>query len=61
MQACRVSQRLMRQASTAAKLSPPATFHDLRRSYGSLLINAGASGEVIQKLLGDSDVRMFAW
>lgn len=50
--------RLMREANREARLDPPARFHDLRRSYGSLLINAGASGEVIQKLLGHSDMRM---
>lgn len=50
--------RLMREANQEARLDPPAHFHDLRRSYGSLLINAGASGEVIQKLLGHSDMRM---
>ena len=48
----------MRAANRAAKINPPARFHDLCRSYGSLLINAGASGEVIQKLLGHSDMRM---
>jgi integrase len=50
--------RRMRAASKGAKLNVPATFHDLRRSYGSLLINRGASGEVIQELLGHADMRM---
>jgi integrase len=50
--------RAMRAACTAAKISPPATFHDLRRSYGSLMLNAGSSAEVIQKLLGHADLRM---
>jgi integrase len=50
--------RAMRAACTAAKISPPATFHDLRRSYGSLMLNSGSSAEVIQKLLGHADLRM---
>jgi integrase len=50
--------RLMREVSATTKLDPPATFHDLRRSYASLLINAGAGGETIQKLLGHADLRM---
>jgi integrase len=50
--------RRMRAASKVAKLKPPATFRDLRRSYGSLLINRGVDAEVIQELLGHADMRM---
>ncbi len=50
--------RLMRNACTAAKITPPAVFHDLRRSCGSLLLNAGIAAEAIQELLGHADVRM---
>jgi integrase len=52
-----VSKR-MRAASEAAKIEPRITMHDLRRSYGSLLLNAGVPIEVIQELLGHSDSRM---
>lgn len=50
--------RQMRAACEAAKIEPPAVFHDLRRSYGSLLLNSGASADAIQELLGHADLRM---
>ncbi len=50
--------RHMAAASTAGKITPPAKFHDLRRSYASLLINAGTDAEIIKELLGHSDLRM---
>jgi integrase len=50
--------RQMRAACHAAEISPPAVFHDLRRSYGSLLINARVSADAIQDLLGHADLRM---
>jgi integrase len=50
--------RQMRAACQAAEISPPAVFHDLRRTYGSLLINARVSADVIQDLLGHADLRM---
>jgi integrase len=49
--------RLMRKACTAARIAPPAVFHDLRRSYGSLLLNAGTSADAVQELLGHTDLR----
>ena len=32
--------------------------HDLRRSYGSLMLNSGAALEVVQETLGHADTRM---
>jgi integrase len=49
--------RGMRRACLAAKIAP-ARFHDLRRSYGSLLLNAGAAPDTIRRLLGHADMRM---
>ena len=52
--------RAMREACQAAGINPPAVFHDLRRSYGSLMLNAGASMDDIRVALGHADGRMTA-
>jgi integrase len=44
--------RRMREASKAAKIDPPVTLTDLRDAYGSLLLNAGVSLEVVSKAMG---------
>jgi integrase len=48
----------MRAACTAAAISPPATFRDLRRSYGSLLLNSRVPADATQELLGHADLRI---
>ena len=53
----RTWQKGMRRAVTAAEIEP-ATVRDLRRSFGTLLINAGARAESVQRLLGHGDQRM---
>jgi integrase len=50
--------RTMKDASAVAGIVPRLTFHDLRRSYGSLMLNGGASIESIQQVLGHADMRM---
>lgn len=50
--------RAMRDAVAQAKLGSPAVFYDLRRTYGSLLANAGARDTTIAASLGHSDTRM---
>jgi integrase len=45
-------------ASKAAGITPCVTMHDLRRTYGSLMLNEGAPIEVVQQVLGHSDTRM---
>jgi integrase len=44
--------RRMKDASKAAKMKPPVTLTDLRDAYGSLLLNAGVSLEVVSKAMG---------
>ena len=51
-------QRPLEEASRAAKLDPPATFHILRHTYASALAMRGAPMGVIAAQLGHSDTRM---
>jgi integrase len=51
-------KRRMIVACMAAKIEPRATFHTLRHTYGSLLVNSGGSLNVISKALGHADTRM---
>lgn len=48
----------MARASKASRITPPARFHDLRRSYASLLINRGTDAEINRELLAHADLRM---
>jgi integrase len=50
--------REMKAACEGAEISPPAVFHDLRRTYGSLLLNEHVASDAIQELLGHADLRM---
>jgi len=48
--------RRMQSASMLARISPSATFHEIRHSYASLLINKGATLEIIAAALGHSSI-----
>ncbi|MEQ9122925.1 MAG: tyrosine-type recombinase/integrase [Alphaproteobacteria bacterium] len=50
--------RRMTNASAAARIDPPATFHILRHTYASRLARAGAPMAVIAAQLGHSDTRI---
>jgi integrase len=50
--------RLMRDACVAAQITPPATFHHLRHTYGSRLAMRGVPMGVIAAQLGHADTRM---
>ena len=51
-------QRPLEEASSAAKIDPPATFHILRHTYASSLAMKGVPMGVIAAQLGHSDTRM---
>ena len=48
--------RRMREASQAAKITPPVTLTDLRDAYGSLLLNKSVSLEVVSKAMGHASI-----
>jgi integrase len=51
-------QRPLAEASTRARIEPPATFHILRHTYASALAMRGVPMGVIAAQLGHSDTRM---
>lgn len=50
--------RRMMDACEVGKVDPPATFHDLRRTYGARLARAGVPMSVIAQALGHADERI---
>jgi site-specific recombinase XerD len=48
----------MRDACVAAQITPPATFHHLRHTYGSRLAMRGVPMGVIAAQLGHADTRV---
>ena len=50
--------RAMQDASSAAKIDPPATFYTLRHTYASHLVQAGTPLLYVASALGHRDARM---
>ena len=50
--------RRIKAACAAARIDPPISFHILRHSYGSALVNRGVSLKVVAEALGHADTRM---
>ena len=50
--------RRMTDICKAGKVDPPASFHDLRRTYGARLARAGVPMSVIAEALGHADERI---
>jgi len=48
----------VQRTAARAGINRKLTFHDLRRTYGAMLIEAGADIFVVSRLLGHSDVRI---
>ncbi len=46
------------EAAARAGIQRPLTFHDLRRTYGAMLIESGVDIYTVSRLLGHSDVRI---
>jgi integrase len=51
-------QRPFKEACGRAKIAPAITFHELRHTWASLAIMAGAPLMVVAQNLGHSDTRM---
>jgi integrase len=50
--------RFLRKACDVASITPSATFHDLRRTYGARLAVKGVPMAVIAEALGHADERI---
>lgn len=51
-----LDNKAFNEARTIAKVNPKCTFHSLRHTYASLMLNNGASLEVISKILGHHSI-----
>ena len=46
------------EAALRAGIGRPITFHDLRRTFGAMLIESGVDIYTVSRLMGHSDVRI---
>src|SRR5262249_30044382 len=46
------------EAALRARIERPITFHDLRRTFGAMLIESGVDIYTVSRLMGHSDVRI---
>ena len=53
-----VVRYLCQEAALRAGIGRPITFHDLRRTFGAMLIESGVDIYMVSRLMGHSDVRI---
>ena len=60
MERAKIKGRLLRKANGAGRSQSSLSFHSLRHSFNSAMVNAGVASEIKQKLTGHASAQMNA-